>query len=158
MSDVVCGMLAGPLVLSSVIDPLPIEVAPKSAVHGLASSSDTPSSDIDSPVVASLTGRSRLPTPLRALDRLVAILKNTPPSDSKMSSNRSNPATFPMEVRANVCTLLGQVGISASGEQMAKLNEAAKCTLEDLAKTAGQSILGTAAKKSLEGWAKAQTK
>jgi hypothetical protein len=64
-----------------------------------------------------------------------------------------------MEVRANVCALLGQVGRNASREQMERLNEATKCILEDLAKTAGQGregMLGTAAKKSLDGWAIAQ--
>jgi hypothetical protein len=65
-----------------------------------------------------------------------------------------------MEVRANVCALLGQAGRSASGEQKERLNQAVKCSLEDLAKTAGhgrEGMVGTAAKKSLDGWAIAQT-
>lgn len=65
-----------------------------------------------------------------------------------------------MEVRANVCALLGQVGRKASGEQLERLNEATKGLLEDLAKVKGQGrdgLLGTSAKKALDGWAKSDT-
>ncbi|KIM87000.1 hypothetical protein PILCRDRAFT_815433 [Piloderma croceum F 1598] len=141
----------GPLVLDAILSPLPIEVAPN---FGPASASATTGSDVDSPIVASPTGRARIPTPRRALDRLATILKNTSTPD------RPNSVVFPIEVRANVCALLGQAGRSASGEQKERLNQAVKCSLEDLAKTAGhgrEGMLGTAAKKSLDGWAIAQT-
>ena len=159
MSDIIPYVLEGPLVLDAILAPLPIEVGLNST--GLASTSTNAGSDVDSPVVTSPTGRSRLPTPRRALDRLVTVLKNISNSDVNTNNNRPNPVIFPMEVRANVCALLGQVGRSASGEQTESLNEAAKGVLEDLAKTTGEGregVLGMAAKKSLDGWAKAHTK
>lgn len=64
--------------------------------------------------------------------------------------------TFPVEVRANVCALLGQVGKIASGEELDRLDGAVKSTLEELAKGASHSregLLGSAAKKALDGWA-----
>lgn len=86
-------------------------------------------------------------------------LKNSPIYDANTKHHQPNLVTFPMEVRANVCALLGQVSRSASGEQLERLDGAAKSTLEELAKTAGQGregMIGMAAKKSLDGWAKAQ--
>jgi hypothetical protein len=148
--------LVGPLVLNAIIAPLPVEVGLNSAALGPPSAS---TSDIDSPVVTSPTGRSRLPIPRRALDRLTAVLKNSQISDP--NNNRPNPVTYPVEVRANVCALLEQAGRSASGEQMERLNEVTKSLLEDLVKTAGpgrEGMLGVAAKKTLDGWAKPQIK
>jgi|SRR5712664_803897 hypothetical protein len=139
-------VLVGPFVLDAIINPLPIEVAPNPAMLG--------PSDGDSPVATSTSSHPRMQTPKRLLDRLVAILRNTD------ANNRPNPLNFPVEVRANVCALLGQVSRNASGEQMETLSKVAKSILEDLSKTAGQGregMLSTAAKKSLDGWAKAQT-
>lgn len=141
--------------------PLPIEVATNSATSGPVSTATSTSSDVDSPIVASPGARSRLPIPRRALDRLNAVLKNAPTSNTNTNNNRPNPMNFPVEVRANVCALLGHVGRKASTDQLQRLSEATKSTLEGLAKIAGQGrdgMLGTAAKKALDGWATSQAK
>lgn len=147
----------GNLVLDAILAPLPAEVTPNSASSGLlsASASASNSSDVDSPVVTSPTARSLLPVPRRAFDRLVAVLKNTPASDTNANSSRPNPVTFPIEVRANVCALLVQVGRKASGGQLEAVRDPTKNILEDLAKSAGpgrDGLLGTAAKKALDSF------
>lgn len=140
----------GNLVLDAILAPLPAEVTPNSA-----SVSASNGSDIYSPVMTPPPAQSRLPVPRRALDRLIAVLKNSPVSDSSTNSNHPNPATFPMEVRANVCTLLAQVSRKASAGQLEAVRDPTKNILEDLAKSAGpgrDGLLGIAAKKALESF------
>lgn len=149
----------GPLALEAIIAPLPIEVAPNSAASGPISTATSTSSDVDSPIITSPTVHSRLPTPRRAVDRLNAILKNTATSVAKTTNNRPNPVNFPVEVRANVCTLLGQVGRKASGDQLQRLSDATKSTLEGLTKNGGQgrdAVLSTAAQRALDCWTTSQ--
>lgn len=152
-------MAIGSLVLEAITAPLPIEVAPNSVTSGPASTTTSTSSDVDSPIITSPTARSRLPAPRRALDKLNAILKNTSTSMVNANNNRPKPVNFPVEVRANVCALLGQVGRKATGEQLQKLSDATRSTLEVLVNNGVQgrdAVLGAAAKKTLDGWATSQ--
>lgn len=163
LSDLTCSHLGkpAPIVLAAILAPLPAEVTPNSASSGPLSASASTSSDVDSPLGTSPPTRSRLSTPRRAIDRLVAVLKNTPSSDTNSVNNRPNVVNFPIEVRANVCALLGQVGRQASGGQLETLKETTKNILEELSKSAGQGrdgLLGTASKKVLDGWATSETK
>ena len=142
----------GNLVLDAILAPLPAEVTPNSA-----SASASNSSEIGSPV--SPSDRSRLPVLRRALDRLVTVLKNAP-TDASTNNNRPTPVTFPIEVRANVCALLAQVGSKASAGQLETVRDPTKNILEDLAKSAGpgrDGLLGTAAKKAVESFGAPRT-
>lgn len=140
--------------LNAILAPLPVEAAPASGAGSIPGSA--PISEAGSPVIMSPTSASsRIPTTRRALDRLAAVLRN----QSSADAHRPNPLTFPVEVRANVCALLGQVGKVASGDQAERLDTAVKSTLEDLSKGAGQGrdgLLGNCAKKVLDGWATAK--
>ena len=81
--------------------------------------------------------------PYRALDMLVASLRNT---DGKM----------PPEVRANICALLGHLGRSGVvPESRARDVEVMKESARELLLTArGEAgMVGTAAKKALDAWA-----
>lgn len=96
-------------------------------------SPNAPGSDEASPVVG----------PTRAVEGLVSLLKRTTPR-------------CPTEVKANVCTLFGQLGRKGgrtSKEREAeveKLKIAAKDTLVKCSQ--GDDLFGKAAKKVLEGW------
>ncbi|KAF7966291.1 hypothetical protein HWV62_39207 [Athelia sp. TMB] len=142
-----------PLVLSAILAPLPVEASP--APGSMPTSA--PVSEVSSPIFMSPTSASsRIPIPRRALDRLAAVLRNQPSSDTSSSTHRPKPLTFPVEVRANVCALLGQIGKIASGDQADRLDAAVKSTLEDLSKGASQgkdNLLGNCAKRVIEGWA-----
>lgn len=77
---------------------------------------------------------------------LVAVLKNV-----------DNPANFPVEVRANVCSLLLQLARNCSGDDLTKVKEAARPILEQLTEalqnTQGkEAMLGNAAKRVLDAW------
>jgi hypothetical protein len=78
---------------------------------------------------------------------LVAVLKNV-----------DTGPDYPIEVRANVCSLIGQIGKNASGVPLVKIKEATEPILRDLAErfkdlTGRDAILGTAARKVSDGWA-----
>lgn len=80
--------------------------------------------------------------PARALDVLIGVLKNP-------------ESRCPAEVRANVCTLFGQLGRKGGVEaeradDVQHLKEATKAVLENLAE--GKDLLAGAAKRTLETW------
>ncbi|EPQ58166.1 hypothetical protein GLOTRDRAFT_136931 [Gloeophyllum trabeum ATCC 11539] len=145
----------GKIVLDALLNPLPQEVNPRQsfAAKSLPSSSSNPTS-------ASTTSAASSPAaggPTRALDMLVTVLK-TPES----------LPLIPVEVRANICSLLGQLGkkgkVSEEDDRTADVERVKSATreiLESLARTSAAEgtsektggIVGTAARKALDAWA-----
>ena len=119
----------GVIVLDAIMSPLPTEVTQGSNPL----SANAPGSDEASPVIG----------PTRAIEALVWLLK------------RSNPRC-PSEVKANVCTLLSQLGrkggrtSSERETDVEKLKMATKDILVRCSK--GDDLFGKAAKKVLETW------
>jgi hypothetical protein len=123
--------MSGPIVLDAITSPLPTEV--QQAPNPLPSlgESETTSNEESSPVV-----------PKRALDVLLVVLKGP---DSRC----------PIEVRANICTLLGQLGRKGVAEgdrevEAQKMKDAASEMLQSFLK--GKDLLAGAAKRTLEAW------
>jgi len=116
-------------VLDAILSPLPVETT--QGPNPL--SPNVPGSDEASPVVG----------PTRAIEALVSLLK------------RSNPRC-PPEVKANVCTLLSQLGRKGGRTtreretEVEKLKITAKDTLVKCSQ--GDDLFGKAAKKVLEVW------
>lgn len=119
------------LVLESLLTELPKEILPPSRQNSL--NVDAPASN-PSPVVSTIT---------TALDMLVTILNNT--------ENK-----FPVELRANLCTLLGELGKDGlKGEceqEVEKLRIATRQGLETAQVTPDSLVLSAAAKKALDAW------
>lgn len=136
----------GPLVLRSLIAPLPIEVMP----HGPGSAAVSNASETGSPITSPATRHA----PRRALDQLILILRN-----DGIDKAPSTVPPYPIEIRANICSLLGQLTKQTSGEDMDSVKEVAKPVLEELSRsTQGvgrESILGNAAKRVLDVWLQA---
>lgn len=121
--------MVGVIVLDAIMSPLPVEV--KQGKNAL--SPNTIGSNEGSPVVG----------PSRAIDGLVSLL-------------RSPNGRCPQEVKANVCTLVGQLG--RKGGRACKERETDVGQLKVAAKdivvkiSQGDDMLGKAAKKVLETW------
>lgn len=109
--------LAGPIVIKALIKPL----SPALPISSSEPSPASPISDVSSPAVASPIARSRLPVPRHALDMLVFVLRNV-----------DNPANYPIEARANVCSLLLQLTKNTPQDDLAKVRDATRSTLEKL--------------------------
>lgn len=74
---------------------------------------------------------------------LISVLKNV-----------DTGSNIPMEVRANVCSLIGQVGKNTTPLQLAKIQEPIEPVLRDLVQLAGrEGLLGGAAQRVLDSWA-----
>jgi len=78
---------------------------------------------------------------------LVAVLKNV-----------DTGSNFPIEVRANVCSLIGQAGKNVTSAQQARVKEATEPILKILVEksrgtTPREGMLGAAAQRVLDGWA-----
>ena len=118
------------IVLDAMVSPLPTEVTQGPNPLSLT----PPVSDEASPVVG----------PARAIESLASLLK------------RPNPRC-PPEVKANVCTLLGQLG--RKGGRTTKERETdvekLKAAMKDILvkySQLGDDVLGKAAKSVLEAW------
>ncbi|TCD60352.1 hypothetical protein EIP91_010326 [Steccherinum ochraceum] len=91
---------------------------------------------------------------------LVGFLRNVP--FNFQPNTRVAPASLPVEVRANICSLLGHLGrkgVVVNREQDVQvLRDSTKEYLEALARDAGttdgQNKSAAAAKRALEAWAK----
>lgn len=123
--------IIGLIVLDALLNPLPSEAPSRAA---LPVSAGPPSTD--SPVVGN-------GGPRRALDMLVTSLRNT---DGKT----------PMEVRANICALVGHLGHTgvvpeSRSHDVDTMKEALKELLVAAKDESGH--VGAAAKKALEAWA-----
>jgi len=145
----------GQLVLRALITPLPNEMnsaAPGSAAMSTVAST---SSKTGSPIITSPPARNRAPLQKRALDHLLNILRNGG-SDDASSPKRSELAPYPIELRMNICALLGQLGKRIAGEETEMIKDSTRSILEDLSKsnfnTGKENMLATAAKKTLDLW------
>ncbi|KAG6337204.1 hypothetical protein ID866_1876 [Astraeus odoratus] len=142
----------GPLVLRAVVSPLPIEATAR--VPSSVAMSTTPSvcSETASPV-SSPAMQHRSPQ-RRALDQLVLVLRNS--SDGSTSPHSALPSC-PVEVRVNICSLLGQLSKQPSGEHLDIVKEVTRPVLEDLSGNnqglGRENMLGHAAKRVLDLWA-----
>lgn len=120
------------LVLDSLLVELPKEMAPPSRQNSL-NIGGLPGSNPASPMVG----------PRTALDMLADIIINT---DHK----------FPIELRANLCSLLGELGKeSLKGgreREVEKFRAATRPGLEAARVTPDSLVLSAAAKKALELW------
>ena len=122
-------VISGVIVLDAIMSPLPAEAT--QGPNPLPP--NAPGPEEASPVVG----------PARAIEALVSLLK------------RSNPRC-PSEVKANVCTLLGQLGRKGgrtSRERETDVEKLKIATKDILAKYSQvDDLFGKAAKKVLEAW------
>jgi len=122
-------VILGVIVLDAIMSPLPAEVTQGPSPL----SPNGPTSDEASPVVG----------PARAIETLVSLFKR--------SGTRC-----PSEVKANVCTLLGQLGRKGgrtSRERKTDVEKLKDATKDVVVKhSQGDDILGKAAKNVLEAW------
>lgn len=118
--------------------------------HGPGSAAVSNASETGSPITSPATRHA----PRRALDQLILILRN-----DGIDKAPSTVPPYPIEIRANICSLLGQLTKQTSGEDMDSVKEVAKPVLEELSRsTQGvgrESILGNAAKRVLDVWLQA---
>lgn len=147
----------GALVLRAIVSPLPAEVTPSIPNSMAIPATPSTSSEVESPNILSLGARHR-PQQIRALDHLVSILRNSSKNDDTQGL-RLAAASYPNEVRTNVCSLFGQVTKHTSGEDVDTIQEGVKPVLEELSRHSQglgrESMLGNAAKKVLDMWAHA---
>ncbi|KAF9451074.1 hypothetical protein P691DRAFT_808915 [Macrolepiota fuliginosa MF-IS2] len=109
--------------------------------------SASPTSDVSSPVVTSPIARSKLHVPRHALDMLIFVLRNV-----------DNPANYPQEVRINACSLLLQLTKHTSEDDIAKVKDTVRSTLEKLvirlqSATGKDEMLRNSIQKVLSAWA-----
>ncbi|KZT26246.1 hypothetical protein NEOLEDRAFT_1132274 [Neolentinus lepideus HHB14362 ss-1] len=136
----------GKIVVDAVLNPLPQEVSLRQS-KPLASASN--------PTSASTGSASSSPIvvgPTRALDMLTTVLKSP-----------ETPPLIPVEVRANVCSLLGQLGkkgtVNEDDHRAADVDKVKSATRELLESSArisggnGGALMSGAAKKALDAWA-----
>lgn len=107
----------------------------------------------------SVDGSPASTTPRRAFDMLAGFLHNVP--FNFQPNTRVAPASLPVEVRANICSLLGHLGrqgVVVNREQdVHVLRDRTKEYMEALARDSGsdgQNKTAAAAKRALEAWAK----
>lgn len=147
--------MLGQLVLRTLIAPLPNEITTPVPGSGAMSTAASTSSETDSPIFSSLLGRSHAPTQRRTLDYLLNILRNGG-SDDASSPRQPELVSYPVELRINICALLGQLGKRAAGEELEIVKDNARSILEDLSKpnfnTSKENMLATAAKRTLDLW------
>lgn len=122
-------------------------MAPALSTSSPEPSPASPTSDISPPAVASPTVRPKLHVPRHALDMLVFVLRNV-----------DNPANYPQEVRVNVCSLLIQLTKHTSEDDIMKVKEAVRSTLEKLlirlqSASGKDEMLRNSAQKVLSAWA-----
>lgn len=144
--------MPGQLVLCTLLAPLPSEISPP--VPDSAAMSTVASSEAGSPIITS-PAHSRTPVQKRALDYLLNVLRNGAGDDAS-SPRQIEVPSYPVELRVNICALLGQLGKRTSGNELETLKDNARPTLEDLSRlsvnTGKENMLTTAAKKALDLW------
>ncbi|TFK54932.1 hypothetical protein OE88DRAFT_1710689 [Heliocybe sulcata] len=136
----------GKVVLDAVLNPLPQEFNPRQPKSMPSSSNPTSASTgsaSSSPIVVG---------PTRALDMLTTVLRSP-----------ETPPIIPVEVQANICSLLGQLGkksiVNESDGRAADVERVKSATRELLELTAqpaggsGGTLVSGAAKKALDAWA-----
>ncbi len=139
----------GILVLDALLNPLPAEGHRAGAFHTPISAGGaigTPGGAEDSPVVGG---------PRRALDTLLHVLRG----GTFSSSVPTSASAVPIEVRANVCGLLGHLGrkgvVSDDRTRDVKvMKDSARDLLQRISAEGGEGpkSVGAAAKRALEAW------
>ncbi|KAF5357793.1 hypothetical protein D9756_001613 [Leucocoprinus leucothites] len=134
----------GQLVLKALSKPMTPEVV-QSPMESFATS---PTSDVSSPaIIPPTSARPKLHVPRHALDMLVFVLRNV-----------DNPANYPQEVRVNVCSLLLQLTKHTPEDDITRIKEAMRSTLEKLMNrlqlaTGKDEMLRNSIQKVLSAWA-----
>ncbi|KAK7014904.1 GTP binding protein [Favolaschia claudopus] len=141
----------GPLALTAILTPIPIDAPLAEPVSATPSTSGdlTSGSDVSSPVVTTPSTRGRMPIPHNTLDMLIAVLRNV-----------DNPANFQMEVRVNVCSFFAQLTRHTSGSELDRVKDSVRPVVESVsenlqsaANKGDQEMLVKATKKLLDLWA-----
>ncbi|KAG6889311.1 hypothetical protein C0995_001967 [Termitomyces sp. Mi166 len=125
------------LVLDALTAPLGMEVPPESPLGSMS-----PLTASDPSVPSPTKARVHLNLPRHPLDMLIFTLKNV-----------DNPANFPTEVRANVCSFLIQLSKHTHGDKLEQVKEAVRPVLESLlASPTVEERLETALRRLYEAW------
>ncbi|RXW24152.1 hypothetical protein EST38_g1727 [Candolleomyces aberdarensis] len=130
--NLICTQKGGAdLVLDAILLP-----TPESNVGG------TPLSPIGSEA-SSPTLVNKNPATQSGLDMIVNALRNV-----------DNPAVYPIEIRANICTFLIQLSRNTSGPKLVQVQEATRPLLEKIKETSKEKedLLTNVATKVLDGW------
>ncbi|KAG8217480.1 hypothetical protein J3R82DRAFT_5625 [Butyriboletus roseoflavus] len=141
------------LVLHTLITPLPNETTPAPGSAAMSTVAST-SSETGSPIITSPPTRRRAPPQRCALDHVLNILRHGS-SDDASSPRQPELTSYPVELRINICALLGQLGKRTAGEELEMVKDNARSILEDLSQpnfTTKENMLATAAKKTLDMW------
>lgn len=102
----------------------------------------SPLTTSDLSVSSSSRTRVNLNSPRHPLDMLIFTLKNV-----------DNPANFPTEVRANVCSFFTQLTKHTHGDKLEQVKEAVRPVLESLlVSSAVEERLGNALRRLYEAW------
>lgn len=134
--DVVLISVLGAFVLAALTTPISHELS--SVQRGESSSLLT--SETSSPTTPVSPDKSASKTPHHALDMLLSVLRNADKS-----------VKFPVEVRANVCSLLFQLGRNSSGEELVRLKDTFRPVLESLAGNV-EPLLERGIQRVLDSW------
>ena len=141
--------------MRTLIVPLQDEITPPAPGSAAMSTVASTSSDTDSPIITSPPVRNRAPPQRRTLDLLLNILRNGGSSDAS-GPRQPELVSCPVELRINICALLGQLGKRTAGEELEMVKDNARSILEDLSKpninTGKENLLATAAKRTLDLW------
>ena len=147
--------MLGQSVLRTLIAPLPNEITLPTPGSAAMSTVASTSSETGSPIITSPPARSHAPPQRCTLDYLLNILRNGGSNDAS-SLRQSELVSYPVELRINICALLGQLGKRTAGEELEVVKDNARSVLEDLSKsnfnTGKENMLATAAKRTLELW------
>lgn len=139
--------------MRTLITPLPNEITPAPGSAAMSTAAST-SSETGSPIITSPPTHSRAPPQRRALDHLLNILRNGS-SDDASSPRQAESTSYPVELRINICALLGQLGKRTAGEDLEMVKDNTRSILEELSKpnlTGKENMLAAAAKKTLDKW------
>ncbi|KAG6818154.1 hypothetical protein H0H87_000059 [Tephrocybe sp. NHM501043] len=129
------------LVLDALTASLGVEIPPESPFD--STSPPTTASDVGSPLSSAPSrNRVKLNVPRHPLDMLVFTLRNV-----------DNPANFPSEVRANVCSFLIQLSKHIHGDKLEEVKEAIQPVLEALLASQGlEERLVNAMRRLQDAW------
>ncbi|KAF5315522.1 hypothetical protein D9611_004655 [Ephemerocybe angulata] len=133
--NLICTQKGGAnLVLDAILAPIQDGTIPEA----------TPLSPVGSDASSPLSPTAKKPFVARtALEMIANALRNV-----------DNPAVYPIEIRANICTFLVQLSRNTSGPKLAQVQDATRLVLEKIreAKNEKEDLLTNAATKVLEYW------
>ncbi|KAH7889737.1 hypothetical protein F5I97DRAFT_1802615 [Phlebopus sp. FC_14] len=135
-----------PLVLRSLVEPLPLEVTPSVTESIGPSSTTSVSSETGSPIPTSPATRNRTPNQRRALDQLITVLR------SNLSGNGAPSPQSRSTIAVNFCILLQYTARQRSGKDLDAVKEATGPMLEEFARSPSNEDLRKAARDVLSVW------